>query len=151
MTKSVAFGSSRRHLSVSRLLSSQIMSFRFDFDIDVTCPDTGCNVESITSAMQETVSQIMTTSIENDELLAQLEDETNAAGLLSGAITLDTDDEDSASCTCPTSSVSETDADNATSLSSAWYPVWGTVDKCSDGPGMPLYMQGNSHYLTDCE
>lgn len=135
---------------MSRLLSSQILSFQFDFSIDVICPETGCNVDSITSAMQETVSQIMTTSIENNELLAQLEDETNAVGLLSGAITLDTDDEDGNSCTCPTSFVSETDADNATDLS-AWYPVWGTVDKCSNGPGMPVYMQDNSQYLTDCE
>ena len=92
----------------------------------------------------------MTTSIENNELLAQLEDETNAVGLLSGAITLDTDDEDGDSCTCPTSSVSEIDTNNATD-SSVWYPAWGTVDKCSNGPGMPTYMVGSSHYTSTCK
>lgn len=142
-TNSVAFGSSRRHLTVSRMLASEILSFGFNFSLNVVCPDSGCNVDSITSAMEETVSQVLTTSIANNELLSQVGDETNAVELLSGEITLEDAHND-----CSMSSGSAAGSGNE-SESSIWYPVWGSENKCSDGPGMPLYMQDTSHYTAD--
>ena len=154
-TTSVAFGSSRRHLSVSRKLASEILSFTFGFSINVVCPDSGCNVDSITSAMEDTVSQVLTTSIANGELLSQVGDETNAVEYISGAITLDSDEGQSSGCSSDSSTQvgsSGTTTDVSTSNnSSVWYPAWGTTDKCSDAPGMPTYMQGNSHYTSTCK
>ena len=146
-TKSVAFGS--RHLSVSRLLQSQILSLDYDFSLNVTCPNSGCNVDSITSTMQEAVSQFIITSIENNDLLAGVSEETNAVALLSGAMVLESED-DSCSCASPTSTVSGTTVTTNTHAA-AWYPLWGATDKCSNAPGIPHYMKDSPHYNSICE
>lgn len=42
---------------MSRLLSSEILSLSYVFDIDVDCSAAGCNVASISEALQDAATQ----------------------------------------------------------------------------------------------
>ena len=115
--------------------------------MDVLCPDTGCNTVSITNALQESANEVLNTSIENGQLLSDIQNQTNnAVSSISGA-TLEIEDD---SCSYQSTTQTETD-DSTSSETRYWYPVWGGADKCSNAPGMPYYMQDNTAYITSCK
>ncbi|EJK51014.1 hypothetical protein THAOC_29858, partial [Thalassiosira oceanica] len=140
-------------MHVSRRLVSEIISLTHKFDIVLVCPSSGCNVNSITTALEGAASSDLNDAIENGQLLSELQSNTNGTvSLITGETTLDSDEGQSSGCSCDNSTEvggSGTTTDSSTSNnSSAWYPAWGATDKCSNAPGMPTYMQGTSHYTS---
>ena len=149
-TKSLTFGSSSRRLSVSRLLQSQIISISYQFDVGVKCPETGCNPASITSALQDSTAEVLNTSIENGQLLLDLQNKTgDAVSFISGA-SLETDAVlcSSHSAVTLTQNGSNDSNSNGESAMSGWYPVWGATECSSDPSGMTNY---NSDYISSCK
>ena len=147
LTKSLSIGNSRR-LSVSRLLSSQILSLSYAFDIDVDCPVAGCNVDSISEALQDAATRDLNAAIQSGQFMDTLSAETgNATAIISGEVTLD----DSTCDYSQTTGGSTLSTALSSGNSSVWYPSWGSDDKCTNASGMPQYMRGQSHYHSSCE
>lgn len=142
LTKSLSIGNSRR-LSVSRLLSSEILSLSYVFDIDVDCSAAGCNVASISEALQNAAAQDLNAALQSGQFMDRLGAGTgNATAIISGEVTLD----DSTCDNSQTTGGSTSGTVLSSEVSSVWYPSWGGEDKCTNKPGMPQYMRGNSHY-----
>ena len=55
-------------------MQSQILSVSFSFKMDVTC-DSGCNVDAITEALQQSVAHVIDDSVNNNSLLSQVDKE----------------------------------------------------------------------------
>ena len=146
-TRPVVSGSGRRTLST--LMQSQILSVSFSFKMDVTC-DSNCNVAAITEALQQSVTQVIGTSIDDNSLLSQVESASGGDISIISDVTIEPDPCPVCNCSAET----ETDADSVdtsdSSNESLWYPAWGVLDKCSNAPGMPAYMSGSSHYTSEC-
>lgn len=143
--KSLSIGSARR-LIVARLLSSEILSLSYEFNVIVDCPASGCNVDSISEALQDAASQDLTAAIESGQFMDTLSAETgNATATISGQVTLD-------DSTCTSHSQATGGSTSSTIPSSfEWYPSWGGTDKCTNASGMPTYMRENLHYLSSCK
>ncbi|EJK55373.1 hypothetical protein THAOC_24899, partial [Thalassiosira oceanica] len=128
-----------------------ILSVNFSFNMDVTC-DSGCNVDAITEALQQSVAQVINDSIDDNSLLSQVEDAAGSDIAIISGVTLEPPEP---VCNClaeggagnANAAGSNTLSDN--SNESLWYPAWGVVDKCSNAPGMPTYMRGSSHYTSE--
>ena len=138
--------------------------------MDVTC-DSGCNVDAITKALQQSVSQVIADSIKNNSLLSQVESASSSDISIISDVTLEPDPCPVCNCSAGLGNMtdnantagsntlsdnsnvdtaeSNTASDNRDEL--LWYPAWGVVDKCSNAPGMPPYMRGSSHYTSECK
>ena len=135
---------------------SEIISLTHQFDIMLECPSSGCNVNSITTALENAASTDLNDAIDNGQLLSELQSNTNGTiSLITGETTLDSDEGQSSGCSCDNStqvgSLGTTADSSISNNSSVWYPAWGATDKCSNAPGMPTYMQGSSHYTSTCK
>lgn len=137
-------------------MQSQILSLSFSFSMDVTC-DSGCNVDAITEALQQSVAKMISDSIDDNSLLSQVEVAAGSDIAIISDVTLEPDPCPVCNCSAELANMtdnaytvgSNTLSDNRDE--SLWYPAWGVVDKCSDAPGMPTYMRGSSHYISECK
>ena len=150
-TQTTSISASRKLMHVSRQLVSEIISFTYRFDVDLECPSSGCNVNSITTALEDAASTDLNNAIGSGQLLSELQNNTNGTvSIITGEATLE-----SSGCFCDNSTqVGSSGAVTGVSTSNdplVWYPAWGTTDKCSNAPGMPTYMQGSSHYTSTCK
>ena len=150
-TQTTSISASRKLMHVSRQLVSEIISFTYKFDVDLECPSSGCNVNSITTALEDAASTDLNNAIGSGQLLSELQNNTNGTvSIITGEATLE-----SSGCSCDNSTqVGSSGAVTGVSTSNdplVWYPAWGTTDKCSNAPGMPTYMQGSSHYTSTCK
>ena len=129
-------------------MQSQILSVSFSFKMDVTC-DSSCNVDAITEALQQSVTQVIGDSIDDNSLLSQVESASGGDISIISDVTLEPDP--CPVCNCSAEGGALTDSvDTSDSSESLWYPAWGVLDKCSNAPGMPAYMSGSSHYTSGC-
>ena len=150
-TQTTSISASRKLMHVSRQLVSEIISFTYRFDVDLECPSSGCNVNSITTALEDAASTDLNNAIGSGQLLSELQNNTNGTvSIITGEATLE-----SSGCSCDNSTqVGSSGTVTGVSTSNdplVWYPVWGATDKCSNAPGMPTYMQGSSHYTSTCK
>ena len=150
-TQTTSISASRKLMHVSRQLVSEIISFTYKFDVDLECPSSGCNVNSITTALEDAASTDLNNAIGSGQLLSELQNNTNGTvSIITGEATLE-----SSGCSCDNSTqVGSSGTVTGVSTSNdplVWYPAWGTTDKCSNAPGMPTYMQGSSHYTSTCK
>ena len=155
-TQTTSISASRKLMHASRQLVSEIISFTYQFDVDLECPSSGCNVNSITAALEDAASTDLNDAIGSGQFLSELQNSTNGTvSIITGEATLDSDDGQSSGCSCD-NSTQVGSSGTVTGVSSSndplvWYPAWGTTDKCSNAPGMPTYMQGSSHYTSTCK
>ena len=141
-------------MHVSRQLVSEILSFTYQFNVQVACPSAGCNVNTIATALEDAASTDLNNAIGSGQLLSELESNTNGTvSIITGETSLVSDEGGCSCCDNSTqvgSSIATTDTSTSNN-SSVWYPAWGTTDKCSNAPGMPTYMLGKSHYTSSCK
>ena len=155
-TENTSISSYRKLMHVSRQLVSEILSFTYQLNVEVACPSSGCNVDSIATTLEDAASADLNNAIGSGQLLSELQNRTNGTvSIITGETSLDSGGGQSSGCSCDNAtqagSSGTTAGISASNNSSVWYPAWGTTDKCSNAPGMPTYMVGNSHYTSTCK
>ena len=106
-------------MHVSRQLVSEILSFTYQLNVEVACPSSGCNVDSIATTLEDAASADLNNAIGSGQLLSELQNRTNGTvSIITGATSLDSGGQ-SSGCSCDNLTQVDSSSSATTDVSAA--------------------------------